>query len=138
MKSSMRLSSAAVNSAMWWKLSMCRSGMTSRCVGAWGLMSRMATKPSVAATWSPCRYSVQKRQSSGTANPILGHVDAADGDELAHRSVDEPRRVVVAVAAAGTVDEHDVVAAHLGVPPRAGCLVGQLAQARASFSLRRG
>ena len=54
-------------------VSMCRSGMTSRCVSACGLMSRIATKPSAARTWSPSRTSLQKRQSSGTASdPLLG------------------------------------------------------------------
>ena len=38
-----------------WNDGTCRSGRTSRCVSACGLMSRMATKPSVAATWSPSR-----------------------------------------------------------------------------------
>ena len=59
-----------------------------------------ATKPSAARTWSPSRTSVQKRQSSGSADPLLGDRRAADAHELADRRVDEPRRVVVAVAAA--------------------------------------
>src|SRR5438270_505245 len=137
MKSSMRLSSSAENSAMSWKLATCRSGMTSRCVGACGLMSRMATKPSTAATWSPSRYSLQKRQSSGSADPLLRHRFAADADELADGRVDEPRRVVVAVPAAGAIDEDEVVAPDLRPPPRAARVVRELTQARASLPLDR-
>src|SRR5579864_9048468 len=96
---------------------MCRSGMTSRCVSACGLMSRMATKPSMAATCSPSRKSLQKRQSSGSEDPLLRDPRAADADQLADRCVDEPGRVVVAEAAAGAVDENDVVAADLRRPP---------------------
>ena len=55
MKSSIRFASSGGNSAISWNDSTCRSGRTSRCVSAWGLMSRIATKPSVAATWSPSR-----------------------------------------------------------------------------------
>ena len=49
-------------------------------------------------------------------DPLLGDGRRADADELADRRVDEPRRVVVAVAAAGSVDEHDVLAAELALP----------------------
>ena len=45
------------------KVSTCRSGMTSRCVSAFGAMSRTATKPSATWTWSASRTSRQKRQS---------------------------------------------------------------------------
>ena len=42
-------------------------------VGAFGAMSRIATKPSAAWTWSPSRTSRQKRQSArdGTDDPLL-------------------------------------------------------------------
>ena len=54
------------------KVSTCRSGITSRCVSApAGVMSRIATKPSALRTWSPSRYSRQKRQSSGSEDPLL-------------------------------------------------------------------
>ena len=103
-------------------VSTCRSGRTSRCVSACGLMSRIATKPSVFATWSPSRTSLQKRQSSGDIgeDPLLRDRAPADGDELAERTVDEPGRVVGAVAAAGPVDEHDVAAADLRAPSARG------------------
>src|SRR5262249_5082684 len=117
MKSSIRSSSAASNSSISRKLAMWCSGITSRCVWACGLMSRIATRPSVAATWSPSRYSVQKRHSgSGGTDALLGDGGAPDADVRADRRVDEPRRVVVAVAAAGAVDEHDVVTAELRTP----------------------
>src|SRR3954471_15978336 len=85
--------------------------MTSTCTGACGLMSLIATKPSAASTWSPSRKSRQNRQSSrgGGKDPFLGHAGRADPDELSDRRVDEPGRVVVAVAATWAVDEHDVL-----------------------------
>ena len=70
-------------------------------------------------------------------DPLLGHGCAANADELPNRGVDEPRRVVVAVAAAGTVDEDDVVAADLRRPARAAGLVRERAQARAALALHR-
>src|SRR4051794_15300182 len=98
-------------------------------------MSRIATKPSAARTWSPSRTSRQKRQSSGSADPLLGHGRAADADELADRGVHEPGRVVVAVTAARTVDEHDVLAAELLAPaPEAGG-TRRVAQARSALAL---
>src|SRR4029079_14746257 len=112
----MRFASSAGNSEISRNDATCRSGSTSRCVSAFGAMSRIATKPSTACTWSPSRTSVQKRQSSGSANPLLRDLGAANAHELAHRRVDEPRRVVVAVAAAGPVDEHDVLAPALLAP----------------------
>src|SRR5947209_15021804 len=74
-------------------------------------MSLIATKPSSALTWSPSRYRLQKRQSScGVGkDPLLGDGLCADMHQFADRRVDEPRRVVVAVAAPRTVDEHDVL-----------------------------
>src|SRR5205814_2502501 len=121
MKSSIRLASSGGNSAISRKLGTCRSGMTSKCVRAWGLMSRIATRPSVAATWSPSRTSLQKRQSgSGSMDPLLRHGRGAHADERANRQivVDEPGRVIVAVAAADTVDEHVVLALELRAPVR--------------------
>src|SRR5205085_11070952 len=119
------------------KLSTWRSGRTSRWVSAFGLMSRIATKPSVFATWSPSRTSRQKRQSSGSDDPLLGDVRATHPDEGADRSADAPRAVVVAVAAAGPVDEDGVLAADLRPPPREARGVGIRAQARAPLLLHR-
>src|SRR4051812_12700746 len=92
--------------------------MTSRWTGACGLMSRIATKPSAACTWSPSRTRLQKRQSScgSGKDPLLRHGVGAHRDELADGSIDEPRRVVVAVAAAGPVDEHDVLVLRAPAP----------------------
>src|SRR6266487_6542526 len=79
-------------------------------------MSRIATNPSVFATWSASRTSLQKRQSSGSENSLLGDARSADADELADGCSDEPRRVVVPVAAAGAIDEDDVICADLLMP----------------------
>src|SRR4051795_10173932 len=116
MKSSMRFASSAGNSKTSRKDETCRAGSTSRCVSAFGAMSRMATKPSAARTWSPSRTSVQKRQSSGSADPLLGDRLAADAHQLADRGIDEPRRVIVAVTPARPVDEHEVLTAELLAP----------------------
>src|SRR5919206_3664758 len=116
MKASIRFASSAEKEPTSLNVSTWRSGITSRCVSALGAMSRIATNPSPRATWSPSRARRQKRQSSGSADPLLGHLGAADADELAHRRGDEPRRVVVAVPAAGPVDEHHVLAADLPAP----------------------
>src|SRR5829696_5216632 len=101
------------------KVSTCRSGRTSRCVSACGLMSRTATNPSPFATWSPSRASRQKRQSArrlGSANALLGHGGAADADELTDPRIDGPRRVVGAVAAPRPIYEDDVLPADLRLP----------------------
>jgi hypothetical protein len=55
MKSSIAFVSWELNAEISLKLATWRSGMTSRWTGARGLMSRIATKPSVALTWSPSR-----------------------------------------------------------------------------------
>src|SRR5438067_8926396 len=117
------------------KVSTWRSGMTSRWSSAFGLMSRMATNPSVFATWSPSRYSRQKRQSSGSEDSLLGDRPRAHAHELADRSVEEPRRIVVAVAAPGPVDEDDVLRAELGAPPGERCRVRGGTQTRAAVLL---
>src|SRR4051812_39289735 len=79
-------------------------------------MSRIATKPSLFATWSPSSTSWQNRQSSGSDDPLLGDLDATDADEPADGRVDEPWRVVVPVAASGAIDEDDVICADLLTP----------------------
>src|SRR5262245_49918707 len=114
---------------------MCRSGRTSRCTSACGLMSRIATKPSAAWTWSPSAYRLQKRQSSGSDDPLLGDGEPARADEVAGLPLHEPGRVVVAVAPSGPVDEDDVVPPQLGAPVGEAGDVRGLAQARASLLL---
>ena len=51
-------------------------------------------------------------------NALLRHLEPSDPDDLADLAVDEPRRVVVAVAAARAIDEHDVVGTDLLPPVR--------------------
>src|SRR5438105_7607875 len=116
MNTSIRFASSGGNWSMSRNVSTWRSGMTSRCVSACGLMSRTATNPSVSATWSPSRYNLQKRQSSGSENSLLRDRLRAHAHQLADGSVHEPRRVVVAVAAAGSIDEDDVLGPELGAP----------------------
>jgi hypothetical protein len=43
-------------------------------------------------------------QSSGSEDPLLRHTDRANPNQLAHRGVDQPGRIVVPVAAAGPID----------------------------------
>src|ERR1044072_5910880 len=131
----MRFASSGGNSEISRKLDTCRSGSTSRCVSAFGAMSWMATKPSPACTWSPSRTSSQKRQSSGSADPLLGDLGAADADEVAHPAVDEPRRIVVAVAATRPVDEDDVLAPEFPAPADEGGDGGRLREPRAPLPL---
>src|SRR4051794_2939704 len=131
----MRFDSSASNSPTSRNVSTCASGMTSRCTGACGWMSLIAAKPSALCTNCPSRASEQNKQSSrccGT-DPLLGHRFGADTDDLADRGVDEPRSVVVAVAAAGAVDEHHV--ALLRSPALEAQLVRQRAQARTTLLL---
>src|SRR5436190_16158369 len=93
--------------------------MTSRWTSAFGLMSSIATNPSARLTTvagtSP-RTIWQKTHSSGSEDPLLGDRRAARPYEVADAALDEPGRVVVAVAAAGPVDEDDVVTADLLAP----------------------
>src|SRR5919204_4494379 len=112
----MRFASSGGNSATSRKESTCRSGSTRTCVAALGLMSCTATKPSARATWSPSLTSRQNRQSSGSEDPLLRHGRRAGAHEAPDRSLEEPRRVVIAVAAAGPVDEDNVLGANL-LPP---------------------
>src|ERR687896_1055192 len=104
----MRFASSAGNSPTSRKLSTCRSGSTGRWTGAFGLMSATATKPSASSRCSPSATNVQKRHSGcDTDDPLLGDGASTHPDQLPDRPVDEPRRVVVSVAAAGPVDEDD-------------------------------
>src|SRR3982751_3302574 len=121
MKSSIAFVSCELKAEMSLNVSTCRSGMTSRWTGARGWMSRIATKPSVALTWSPSRYRRQNRQSSpsGSDDPLLHDGARADTNQLSDRRVDQPGRVVGAVAAARAVDEHLVLRPQLRLPVRA-------------------
>src|SRR4029079_3464962 len=117
----------------------CRSGKTRRCTGAFGLMSSTATNPSALLTVSPSRRRRQKRQSGCEANDsLLCHVMRAGSDELAGRPIDEPRRVVVAVAPSGPVDEHRLLYAQLADPAAATRLRGQSPQPGAALLLHFG
>src|SRR5439155_1348008 len=135
MNTSIRFASSGGNWSISRNVSTWRSGMTSRCVSAFGLMSRTATNPSVSATWSPSRYSLQKRQSSGSEDSLLRDRLRAHAHELADGSVHEPRRIVVPVAAAGSIDEDDVLGPELGAPARERRRVGGRAEPRAAFLL---
>src|SRR5204863_3359099 len=98
-------------------------------------MSRIATKPSAFATWSPSWTSRQKRQSSGSDNPLRRDARPADRDELSDRRVDEPGRVIVPVAAAGPINEDDVICADLLTPAGETCSFGRCAQPGAAVLL---
>src|SRR5262249_33607308 len=98
-------------------------------------MSRIATTPGPLRTWSPSRYSWQKRQSSGSEDPFLRDACGAHADELTDGGVDEPRGVVVAVSATRTVDEHEILASDLCLPACKRCGVGGRAQAGAAVLL---
>src|SRR5262249_37341634 len=107
----MRLDSFASNASTSRKVSTWRSGITRTWTGACGLMSLIATKPLPWCTYAPSRAMLQKRQSSCCfgKDPLLGDAGGTDPDERSDRGLDEPRRIVVAVPAPGTVDEHGVV-----------------------------
>src|SRR6266496_4332085 len=109
----------------------------SRWTSARGLMSLIATKPSASHTWSPSLNKRQKRQSSGSENPLLQDRRRTHAHELPDGSVDEPWRVVVPVAAAGAVDQNDVLRAELRPPALEAGLVGESAQAGAPLLLDR-
>src|SRR5687767_12702173 len=80
-------------------------------------MSRTATKPSPLRTWSPSRTSPQKRQSGcDTDDSLSGHRATARSNERTDRRVEEPWRVVVPVAAAGSIDEHEIRPTDLRAP----------------------
>src|SRR3954452_3902641 len=114
----MCFASPAENSPISRKESMWCSGRIRRCTAAFGSMSLIATKPFVSATWSPSRTRLQKRQSSRCdgKDAFLGDSVRADPHELADGRVDEEGRIVVAVAAAGPIDEHEILAAELRMP----------------------
>src|SRR6476619_1717305 len=121
------------------KVSMCCSGMTSRWTSAFGLMSSIARSPSprftTVAGSSPASILQTMQSGSRSEDPLLRHRRTADSDELANRSVDEPRRVVVAVAAARAVDEDDVLGTDLLAPAPHARVVRERAQPRAPLLL---
>src|SRR5580765_2033965 len=135
----MRLDSLASKASTSRKVSTCRSGSTSTCTGACGLMSLIATKPFALCTYAPSRAMLQKRQSSrcfGT-DALLRRRRPAHPHERADRRVDQPRRIVVAIATARPVDEHRVLHADLAAPAGETQLVRQRAQPRAALLLHR-
>src|SRR5438034_3538995 len=138
MNSSIRFASSAGNSEISRNESTCRSGITSRWVSAFGLMSRTATKPSAALTCSPSRTSPQKRQSSSSEDPFLRDRSPAHFEELADFAPHEPGRVVIAVPASGPVDEDDVLSAELRTPALQAGHARLLAQPLAPFALDGG
>src|SRR6266436_68713 len=101
-------------------------------------MSRIATKPSAFATWSPSWTSRQKRQSSGSENPLRCDARPADTDKLSDRRLDEPGRVIVPVAAAGSINEDDVIYADLLTPARETCRFRRCAEPGAPILLHLG
>src|ERR1700675_4387531 len=111
-------------------VSTCRSGSTRRCVSASGLMSRIATKPSALCTWSPSATSPQKRQSSCSdgKDSLLGECNGARFDQPTDLRIEQPGRVVVAIASPGPVDENTIRRAHLRLPPPVTELIRELAQ----------
>src|SRR2546421_5316956 len=111
--------------------------MTRRWMSAFGLMSRIATNPSPTRTWSPSRTSRQNRQSSRSDDPLLRHRCGARAYERPDGRVEEPGRVVVSVAASGSVDEDGVAAPDLAVPASPARRVGGLPGARAALLLHR-
>src|SRR5581483_7817492 len=79
----------------------------------------------------------QKRQWScrDGKDSLLGDRLGTDSDERPDGRLDEERRVVVAVAAAGAIDEHGVLAAELRPPPPLLELARQRTQAPAPLLL---
>ena len=116
-----------------------RSGRTSRCVSACGLMSRIGDEPvrlrDVVALADELAEETVVRQRE---DALLRHRGAADADELADGRVDEPGRVVGAVPAARPIDEDDVVAADLRRPARPARLVRERPQPGAALLLHLG
>src|SRR5262245_45832619 len=95
--------------------------MTSRCTGAFGATSSMATRPSSRPTTvagrSPLTIRQKTQSSSGSEDPLLRDGHAAHLDELADPALHDPGRVVVREAAARPVDQHHIVATDLAAPP---------------------
>src|SRR5262245_22559342 len=101
-------------------------------------MSRIATKPSAAWTWSPSWTSRQKRQSRSGGNgehPLVPDTDRSGADEAADRAVHEPGRVVVRIPAPGPVDEHPIDASDPRVPAAPRELVRQRTKPGATLAL---
>src|SRR5262245_5609494 len=99
-------------------------------------MSRIATKPSAAWAWSPSWARRQKRQSGGNGeHPLVADTGRAGAHELSDGRVEQPRRVVVAVAPPGPVHQDEIGAPDLRRPPAAAKVVRERAQPGASLRL---
>src|SRR4051794_16009850 len=133
----MRFDSFASKAATSRKVSTWRSGITRTWTGACGLMSLIATKPLPLCTYAPSRAMLQKRQPSCCfgKDPLRGEAGGTNAYERADGRVDEPRRVVVAVPAAGAVDEDRIVAAELFAPSAQAEVVREGAQTSAALLL---
>src|SRR3954471_8478695 len=135
----MRLDSLASKASTSRKVSPWRSGSTSTWTGACGLMSLIATKPFALCRYAPSFAMLQNRQPSccfGT-DALLARGRRANTHERADRRFDQPRRIVVAVAASRAVDEHRVLGADLALPAREAQLVREGAQPCATLLLHR-
>src|SRR6476646_3501397 len=102
-------------------------------------MSLIATNPLARWTYDPWRAMLQKRHPSrcfGT-NPLLSHAQASNCDQLTDRRVDEPRRVVVAVPPAGSVDQNPIDRPDLAGPARDAQVVRERPEARTARFLDR-
>src|SRR3954467_1738036 len=130
----MRLDSLASKASTSRKVSTWRSGSTSTCTGACGLMSWIATKPFALCTYAPSRAMLQKRQPSRCDgnDSLLRYAPPANANERAYGRVDGKRRVVVPVPAPGSIDEHDILLADLRAPAADLQLVAERPQPRAA------
>src|SRR5262245_17673620 len=104
-------------------------------------MSSIATKPSARLTTvagaSPATILQKMQSASGSDDPFLRDGRSADSDEGADRRVDEPGRVIVAVAATRTIDQYEVLAPDLLAPAPSACRIGLRPQPRSSLALDR-
>src|SRR3954452_4215870 len=100
-------------------------------------MSSIATNPFALCRYVPACAMLQNRQPScgfGT-DPLLRHLRRARSHEGTHRCIDEPRRVIVAVAAPGPVHEHLLRRTELRPPPARAQLVRERAEPPATLLL---
>src|SRR3954452_14959837 len=102
-------------------------------------MSLIATNPFALCRYAPSLAMLQNRQPSccfGT-NALLARGRRANTYERTDGRLDQPRRIVVAVAASRAVDEHCVLGADLALPVRQAQLVREGAQPCATLLLHR-
>ena len=118
-----------------------RSGRTSRWVAGLGMMSRSRRSRRPTRRRRPRgRGDRRGTPPSCGEHPLVGHRRATDANELADRDggIEEPWRIVVAVASPGAVDEHRILASDLRPPAReTGPVRGGTQRAPRSFSSRR-